>query len=66
MLYVGNKQKAVGKIEGCLINTSNIAHPVTDRSFEARGQAAHRGWTARFEGKMGLVAGAPFFCFIFF
>ena len=35
-------------------------------TFEACGQAAYRGWTARFEGKMGLVPGALFFCFVFF
>ena len=35
-------------------------------TFEACGQAACRGWIARFEGKMGLVPGALFFCFVFF
>ena len=30
------------------------------------GKQAHSGWRARFEGKMGLVAGALFFCFVFF
>ena len=31
---------------------------------EACGQAAFSGWKARFERKMGLVAGALFFCFL--
>ena len=35
-------------------------------TFEACGQAAHRGWAVRFEGKMGLVPGALFFWFVFF
>ncbi len=34
--------------------------------FEACGQAAYRGWIVRLAGKMGLVAGALFFCFVFF
>ncbi len=34
--------------------------------FEACGQAAYRGWIARFEGKVGLVDGAFFFGFVFF
>ena len=35
-------------------------------TFEACGQAAYRGWVARFEGKMGFVPGALFFGFVFF
>ena len=35
-------------------------------TFEGCGQAAYRGWIARFEGKMGLVDGAFFFWFVFF
>ncbi len=35
-------------------------------TFEACGQAACRGWIARFEGKMGFVPGALFFYFVFF
>ena len=35
-------------------------------TFEACGQAACRGWTVRFARKMGFVAGALFFCFVFF
>ena len=34
--------------------------------FEARGQAAYRGWTVCFAWKMGLVAGTLFFWFAFF
>ena len=35
-------------------------------TFEARGLAAYRGWIMRLARKMGFVAGALFFCFVFF
>ena len=35
-------------------------------TFEARGQAAYRGWAVRLARKMGFVAGALFFWFVFF
>ncbi len=35
-------------------------------SFEACGRAAYRGRIVRLEGKMGFVAGALFFWFVFF
>ena len=35
-------------------------------TFQACGQAAYRGWIMRLAGKIGSVAGALFFCFVFF